>query len=142
MSEPVPEVPNGGSAGSVEESKYARAARFKAARTGLVVLAVGVLLFGFGFGLYNSNQTLHAVRDQQKVTSPLVAQGADSNARIIALAEQIKSCTTPQGECAQRNAKSTGVALVVIVACAVRPDVRTLDDAKACVTDLLGRLSH
>jgi putative hemolysin len=104
----------------------------------MVVIVVSLAIVIVAVQLFTTLQ----IRSTQKVSS--------SNTKVIkALAEQIKSCTTPGGECSKRGAKQTGQAVtrigtqnLAIVVCADQPGQQTERQIRRCAADIIRRVER
>lgn len=103
----------------------------------LVAIAVGgACLFVLVNLAASTNDVVTSVRAKQNSNAPLLQSIQD-------LAEQINSCTDPEGECAKRGAKATGAAIasinqygLYVVTCADQPGQQTEVELRTCADRL------
>lgn len=83
----------------------------------------------------DTNTTVTLIRDDQK-------NNTTRNKQIKSLAEDIESCTTPEGECYKRSQQNQGAAIgaindfnLLLAVCQKKPDVNTVQEFKTCVQD-------
>lgn len=117
-------------------------ARFRRSRRVLFVVggAITALLVG---ALVLLVVVLLSVRETQ-------LGGTPTGKRLLAAAERIQSCTTPERECAKRNQRETAGlirdlmranerAAAAAAACAARPDIAGYAELLACVVETTER---
>lgn len=93
---------------------------------GVGVMAVVLLLVVNNVA---ARQTLDAIRETQ-------TEGSPTQQRLIDIAEQIRSCTTPEGKCSQRGQKQTAKAVVGINQGTLRVVVAALSCQADGITEL------
>lgn len=95
----------------------------------LIMLITAALVFS-AFQLRTAVNNGQAALDQGAQQRQVLVDQGD---RLNSLVEQVKSCTDPQGECAQDSAKSTANIAASIIVCTKDPLVITKADALDCV---------
>lgn len=114
-------------------------------------LAIVLIIIGFGVVALQNQATVNAIRETQTEGSPTTLRLIDIAEDIKRIAVQVKvgtdqiiSCTTPKGECAQENKKTTAkfsTLFLVGTACAAGfadlGDTARIEATQNCVSNWL-----
>jgi len=109
----------------------------------LGVLAM-LLVLTTTYAMVNTAVLVDLIRQDQQTSVQRNKTTAANTEQIKRVAEQIESCTTPEGECFKRGQARTGAAVasindvvILAAACAKQPNNVTAAQIRACVVDLL-----
>lgn len=101
----------------------------------LKYMTVLLIVIGFAIVVHQQGETIDEIRATQQSGSPTTKRLIAIAEQNQELSEQIKSCTTPSGECAKAGDRKTAKAILGIIAGGKKVTVDVIVAALSCNAD-------